>query len=230
MRKWIKQGARTVIATRDMSWANNPQTKSLLLEKARRSELVICLPKDIPLSQELKEAGAEVYTYPDLDYVLKSRFTIVRQGQAGSQVAVGMGSGSSHIIEEYQEGYHPCYAIANDLVEVIMRIRKTENVSTPARRAPKKAEILVMKNTVKIAKNKTLTDIIREWDIIAPIRDEQIETGQDLSFHHILMPTLLELTQIMPKDSVVIDCGSGTGRITRELARTFRRVIGVDMS
>ncbi len=87
-----------------------------------------------------------------------------------------------------------------------------------------------MKNTVKIAKNKTLTDIIREWDIIAPIRDEQIETGQDLSFHHILMPTLLELTQIMPKDSVVIDCGSGTGRITRELARTFRRVIGVDMS
>ncbi len=138
MRKWIKQGARTVIATRDMSWANNPQTKSLLLEKARRSELVICLPKDIPLSQELKEAGAEVYTYPDLDYVLKSRFTIVRQGQAGSQVAVGMGSGSSHIIEEYQEGYHPCYAIANDLVEVIMRIRKTENVSTPARRAPKR--------------------------------------------------------------------------------------------
>ncbi len=87
-----------------------------------------------------------------------------------------------------------------------------------------------MKDTIRVAKNKTLAEIVMEWDIIAPMRDEQIETGQDISFHHILMPTLLSLTSTMPKDSYVIDCGSGTGRITRELARMFRRVIGVDMS
>ena len=140
MRNWIKQGGRTVIATRDMSWANTSQTKNLLLDKARRRELVICLPENISLSDELRNAGAEIYTYPNLGYVLKSRFTIIRLGQAGSQVAVGMALGSQHVVEEYQEGWHPCYAIANDLVEVIMRISRgaVNNTSKPGRPSPRK--------------------------------------------------------------------------------------------
>ena len=41
---WIKEGSRTVIFTRDFTWANSSQEMlSMLEEKSRRHELSVCL-------------------------------------------------------------------------------------------------------------------------------------------------------------------------------------------
>jgi len=60
---WIEHGGRVAIWTRDMSWAHNAETRRLLLDKAGRAELILCLPEHIELSRELAAAGAEVCAY-----------------------------------------------------------------------------------------------------------------------------------------------------------------------
>ena len=44
MHQWITHGGRVAIWTRDMSWAQNAETRRVLKEKARRNELILCLP------------------------------------------------------------------------------------------------------------------------------------------------------------------------------------------
>ena len=63
MHDWIEHGGRVAIWTRDMSWAQNQETRGLLTEKARRSELILCLPELGALATELSKAGAEVCAY-----------------------------------------------------------------------------------------------------------------------------------------------------------------------
>ena len=60
MHDWIEHGGRVAIWTRDMSWAQNRETRSLLTEKAKRHELILCLPKLDNLVKKLEAAGAEV--------------------------------------------------------------------------------------------------------------------------------------------------------------------------
>lgn len=121
MFKWIRQGGRVAICTRDMSWGNDPKIKSLLIEKAGASELCIFLPKDIPLTKELKKAGAEIFIYPELEHTPTSRFTIIDKDQAYARVAVGRKIDGRHYIEEFSIGRHPVFEVANDLVEVIRK-------------------------------------------------------------------------------------------------------------
>ena len=86
-----------------MSWASNERMKELLVRKAQRNELIICLPKDIEISNYLKGQGAEVIAYGTVD-APETRFTIVNFGRAGSRVAVGGPSGNLHIIQEFSSG------------------------------------------------------------------------------------------------------------------------------
>ena len=80
MHSWIEHGGRVAIWTRDMSWAQNPETHGLLIEKARRGELILCLPEIKALACDLSEAGAEVCAYgARLLEAPASRFTIVRE-------------------------------------------------------------------------------------------------------------------------------------------------------
>ena len=128
MHDWIEHGGRIAIWTRDMSWADNEKTKQLLNIKAERRELIIFLPSEIPLSQNLSEAGAEVFYYGThrLDPP-GSRFTIAQFGRDGSSVAVGRLRGDTHVIEEFRSGDHPAYYIASDLVELARSISGPEN-------------------------------------------------------------------------------------------------------
>ena len=63
MHDWIEHGGRVDIWTRDMSWAQNPEARKLLVEKARSRELILCLPKSNKLAEKLEAAGAEVCAY-----------------------------------------------------------------------------------------------------------------------------------------------------------------------
>lgn len=117
MHEWIKHGGRVAIWSRDMSWANNEETKQLLEFKAQRHELLLFLPSAIPLSQQLKTSGAEVTYYGTTRLETPaSRFTITHYGRDGSSLAVGRARGDSHVIEEFHASDHPAYHIAADLV------------------------------------------------------------------------------------------------------------------
>ncbi len=119
MYRWISQRGRAVIFTRDMSWASSKKIKQLLLEKANRRELEICLPNSIPLTDELATAGAEVHTYPSFNEAPYSRFTIIRYGKDDARIAIGRNVEGRHQIEEYSYGTDPVFSIGYDLVRLV---------------------------------------------------------------------------------------------------------------
>ena len=84
MHDWIVHGGRVAIWTRDMSWAQNRDTRKVLIEKARRNELILCVPESNELTDELAAAGAEVCAYgPEHLESPASRFTIAFSVEMG---------------------------------------------------------------------------------------------------------------------------------------------------
>jgi hypothetical protein len=122
MYRWISRGERVAIFSRDMSWVDDGQMRDLLRRKARKHELILCLPRAINLSNELGELGAEIHVYPDLDFTPSSRFTIINVGRHDSQVAIGRRMGDVHTIQEAASGHDPLFAVAEDLVSVVSRL------------------------------------------------------------------------------------------------------------
>ena len=120
MHNWIEHGSRVAIWTRDMSWAQNPDTAELLFEKARQRELILCLPELNELAAKLSQAGAEVCAYgSDHLEAPASRFTIAFLGRDGSRVAVGRVQGDLHVIDEFSAGDHPAFHMAADLITLV---------------------------------------------------------------------------------------------------------------
>jgi len=121
MYKWISKGGRVAILSRDLSWGRAEPIRSLLLKKAGDNELTVCLQEMNDLGKELQAAGAKVITFPALNYIPVSRFTIVMQGRDGARVAIGRPFKDVHLIEEFSSGKHPAFAVANDLIEILAR-------------------------------------------------------------------------------------------------------------
>jgi len=120
MHNWIQHGGRVAIWTRDMSWAEGPDTRSLLRQKAKASELILCLPEENKLSKDLSLAGAEVCAYGKTILELPaSRFTISGFGRDGARVAVGRGEGDNHVIDEFNSRSSPAFFLAEDLVQIV---------------------------------------------------------------------------------------------------------------
>ena len=121
MHDWIEKGGRVAIWTRDMSWASEPETKTLLREKAGKGELIICLPEHVEITKELEEAGADVWAYGDDEYSPSSRFTVTFFDRDGARVAVGRAVKGDHVIDEFDSNEHPAFYIAQDLVRLARR-------------------------------------------------------------------------------------------------------------
>ena len=123
MRRWIAAGSRVAVFSHDLTWVDD-KARSLLQAKAERNELEVFVPRRTgnvaALLNELEQVGATIYAYPDLDYVPRSRFTIVNRGRDGQRVAVGRAVGDKWRIDIFSEGKDPVFAVANDLVEVIV--------------------------------------------------------------------------------------------------------------
>ena len=75
--------------------------------------------------------------------------------------------------------------------------------------------------------HKNRSEITKEWDAIASIRDHQISQGKDISFLKVLLPAIEQLT-INSDCSHVIDVGCGVGFVTEALADRADQIIGVD--
>jgi hypothetical protein len=123
MYKWIENGGRTVIFTRDLSWVSDDAMKDMLNNKARRGELTICMPNKISKVEEFEKSGATIVVYSSLNYTPLSRFTITNYGRDDAKVAVGKSmSSGNHLIEVYGNGEHPYFQVANDLINIINSI------------------------------------------------------------------------------------------------------------
>lgn len=80
-----------------------------------------------------------------------------------------------------------------------------------------------------VVQNKSTNDIVREWDLIAPVRINQILSGKDLTFDNILSPSIINLVSD-EKSGRVLDAGCGVGVLTSRLSGLFDEVIGIDPS
>ncbi len=125
MYQWISRGTRVLIFSHDLTWVNDEEMRDLLRGKARRGELSICLRERIPISNELSDLGARIFTYGELKYTPASRFTIINHGRYDAHVAIGRGSKGEHIVREIASGQDPLFALANDLAEVVMKLSES---------------------------------------------------------------------------------------------------------
>ena len=75
----------------------------------------------------------------------------------------------------------------------------------------------------------SVSDIISEWDENAEARHRQIISEIDVSYHKILIPTIMELAGNLHNKSV-IDVGCGSGYLTAKLAVKASHTVGVDQS
>jgi hypothetical protein len=130
MRSWLGSGGRAVVFTRDMSWANEGTVRDILFEKAERQELIICIEHMIPLVQELRERGAEVILYGELEVVPRSRYTIIDFERDGARVAVGGAVGKTHVIQEFRNGEHPYFAVAEDLARILIAYNRRHHAAS----------------------------------------------------------------------------------------------------
>ena len=87
MIKWLRSGGRTVIFTRDMTWVD-ATVQQILLAKAQRHELTMCIEHPLPIADALQREGAEIISYGELGVVPQSRYTIIdfeKHGARGSR-------------------------------------------------------------------------------------------------------------------------------------------------
>lgn len=121
--KWIKDGSRTVIFTRDFTWANSSREMLLMLEeKAKNNELIVCLYHQTEITSRLKDLGAEIYIHNLSD--IKSRFTIIHYGTNSPQITIGLrNSAGNYVNKRYSMQYDP--HIYNLFVELFESIKAT---------------------------------------------------------------------------------------------------------
>jgi ubiquinone/menaquinone biosynthesis C-methylase UbiE len=78
-------------------------------------------------------------------------------------------------------------------------------------------------------KTKELSQIMAEWDALAPLRYEQITSGIDISYNRVIAPALFELLKNADLSNV-LDAGCGTGAFASRLSDLAARITAIDPS
>lgn len=124
MRRWVSKPGRTVIFSRDLTWANDAGAKNALCAKAKNGELTVLVEAENAITAELKAAGAEIVSYGGLGHIPRSRFTIIGFKKDGARVAIGALIDGRHVIEDFQSGAHPLFSVTEDLVQFLINSQK----------------------------------------------------------------------------------------------------------
>lgn len=80
---------------------------------------------------------------------------------------------------------------------------------------------------LNLVRAKSLSQIAKEWDAIAALRDDQIASGKDHSANFVLAPAIL---QRLKAANSLVDIGCGTGWLTARAEEHASRAVGVDPS
>jgi len=100
------------------------KNEHLLLEKARKNELLLFAQSDWPICRELSTAGAEVMKYGDLGWQPRTRFTIINYDRHDERVAVGLPLDKGRRILEFSQGQHPFLDLARDFIPILKAASK----------------------------------------------------------------------------------------------------------
>ena len=79
------------------------------------------------------------------------------------------------------------------------------------------------------SKPRTLAELVQQWDSLAVLRAEQLDSSLDLSYFRVLVPSILNLIADESLD-LVLDAGCGVGALTPFLNQAGASVLGVDPS
>lgn len=80
---------------------------------------------------------------------------------------------------------------------------------------------------LNLRKAKSLSQIAKEWDAIAALRDDQIASGKDHSANAVLAPAILARLKTCKS---LVDIGCGTGWLTARAEEYTSLAVGVDPS
>lgn len=107
MLNWLKSGGLAAVFSRNFNWVTpGSDVERILLQKAKRGELILFVSEEKDLTVQLREEGAAVYIYPK-GYAPHSRFTIIDYKKNGSRIAIGAFEDGKHTIREYPLGPSP---------------------------------------------------------------------------------------------------------------------------
>ena len=81
----------------------------------------------------------------------------------------------------------------------------------------------------KLTPRKAEASIVEEWDALSLKRFQQITSGSDLTYNHVLLPEIMKLIGSY-KYRDILDAGCGTGILSRLLSEKCERITGVDPS
>ena len=125
MRNWVNSDGHTVIISRDLSWVSlHDDTYKILLDKAKKHELSIILKNHSKCACKLKEYGAEIYDYSDIDYTPETRFTFIHYGRSNPRLAIGYQEGEVRKIKEFDKSGAIEYSLAEDLCKLLKKVSK----------------------------------------------------------------------------------------------------------
>lgn len=98
---WLNMGDRTVIFTRDLTWADeSDEIRNVLEKKAKKNELTICLYKSTETTKRLENLGASIYLHNLPENQLTSRFTIIDYGRNNPKITVGYRRSDGKFVNE----------------------------------------------------------------------------------------------------------------------------------
>lgn len=130
MHNWLEDNSRSIIFSRDMSWANDDGKIFQVLEKkALDKELILVLADKTPLVTKLEAKGAVFIEYGFLGYTPKTRFTFVNYESMDEKVAIGkQDENGVHRIDEYSPSDAPVYYLARDLISILIKMDKIKGL------------------------------------------------------------------------------------------------------
>ncbi|TMA86937.1 MAG: hypothetical protein E6J74_30860 [Deltaproteobacteria bacterium] len=79
-------------------------------------------------------------------------------------------------------------------------------------------------NGVRPCHVKNHSELASEWDQLAQERHRQIASGEDISYEHVLVPTMFNLLEGIDL-TLVCDIGAGTGNFTNRLTKIATNVM-----
>lgn len=108
------------IFSKDLTWVKkHSEAERLLLDKAKAKELTLFIQENLPIADQLKMAGANVFLYggqKKKGFSPKSRFTILDRRAGKTRIMVGIPAGDKHLINHYGSDDSEVVDLAQDFI------------------------------------------------------------------------------------------------------------------